>query len=388
MGKVKVTPVNPSPLQGYDPELYVADPNGDRLDDLYARIVMLHDGQSRVVMVSFDCCLANEEPSRVADPGGRPGHYRDFVNTFPPGTRKRWGEAAGVPWDSVSVHATHTHTAPASFSDEEVARVADEIERLASQLQPVTLRISKGVSKISAFRRPKLLADYSVPVDQTLQVVSLVQEDGVSLGCLVSFAVHPTSVRNPVSRISSDLVGLAMNAVEKEKGGHYVALFLQGFSGDICPAYGDSSSAEDTYPDVLKGARHFGRDILGTLNRSEAVVTGPLRSIQKHVTVPTIPGFHVSSQHVAISGISVGELAILSIAGEVFNGYTDLVRARSPFKHLLLCGVANGYAGYLPTWRAYHDGLGGYEMNTTPYTDAVEDIVLDGVQEVLQVLYK
>lgn len=36
---------------------------------------------------------------------------------------------------------------------------------------------------------------------------------------------------------------------------------------------------------------------------------------------------------------------------------------------MMFSGVANGYCGYIPTIEAFQDGLGGYEMNTTPYCD-------------------
>jgi hypothetical protein len=386
MGKVKVTPEERAPLQGYDPEVYVADPQKDLLDDLYARILILDDGQTRSVVVGCDCCLTNETNSRVADPGGRMGQYREFRNTFPEGTRKSWGEAAGVPEENVSVHATHTHTAPAHFSEYYTLTVTEKIKALAAQLQPVMLQISTGESKISVYRRPTLYADYSVPIDQTLLVASFIKEDGSPLGYLVNFAVHPTSLRNPMSRISSDIVGLAMTNIEQEMGEGFICLFIQGFSGDICPAYGDNGPKGDTYPDVLKGARHFSEDIKKTLESRQALDLVVIKTVQKIVTIPTKEGFYTPSLTVTILGISVGDLGLLSISGEVFNGYVEKIRSVSPFKHTLLSGVANGYSGYIPTYKAYYDGLGGYEMNTTPYTDAIEQIVFDGAREVLLAL--
>jgi hypothetical protein len=47
-------------LRGYDAAKYVADPATDTLDDLFARVVMLDDGECRSVIVRIDCCLINE----------------------------------------------------------------------------------------------------------------------------------------------------------------------------------------------------------------------------------------------------------------------------------------------------------------------------------------
>ncbi|QHT59950.1 hypothetical protein GXP70_08280 [Paenibacillus lycopersici] len=385
MGKVKITPEEPAALQGYDPDANIADPERDTLDDLYARILILDDGAARSVIVGVDCCLANEAVVHVADPGGKPDVYREFVPTFPAGTRASWAAAAGVPEAHVSVNPTHTHTAPAQFGEKALSRITAAIAGLTQALVPVTLQVSGGQSEISAFRRPRLHADHSVPIHRDFTIVSLIKEDGGPLGCLVNFAVHPTAVRNPTSRISSDIVGLAMSELEAESEG-YVALFLQGFSGDICPAYGDSGHAGDTYSHVREGARVFSDELKHALRRSDGVRTGTIRARQRDCAYKTRGGFHAGEFPVTLSGIASGDLAILSVSGEVFNAYAEIIKARSPFPVLLTCGVANGYSGYIPSFRAFHDGLGGYEMNTTPYADEIEARFLADVEALLTAL--
>src|SRR5690554_4859097 len=93
-GKVKITPVEKSPLQGYNPELNIADPHTDVLDDLYARILILSSGPSKAVIVSIDCCMTNEEAVQV--PLIKQNIVREFIPSFPEGTRASWATAAGV----------------------------------------------------------------------------------------------------------------------------------------------------------------------------------------------------------------------------------------------------------------------------------------------------
>jgi len=386
LGKVKITPEERVPLQGYNPETHVADPKKDVLDDLYARVLLLEREGQRKAVVSVDCCLTNEQAVRVADPGGREGQYREFAATFPQGTREGWARAAGTDPQGLAVCATHTHTAPASFGAKDTARIEGLIRRLAGRLEPVRLYAAEGRSGVSAFRRPTLRADLSVPVNQTLKALVLETPEGEPLGAVVNYAVHPTAVRNPASRISGDLVGLAVSEVERRMGGSFTALFLQGFSGDICPRYGDNGRTGDTYAEVVEGGRVLAGDILEALKRRTEVPVTRLRSLSRTAAFPTRTGFGRPAMDVTLFGLSLGDALLLTVSGEVFNEYIAKAEALSPARHTLLAGLSNGYSGYLPTRHAFHDGLGGYEMRTTPYTDEVEERLLGEIRSLIRAL--
>ncbi|RKN66021.1 hypothetical protein [Paenibacillus ginsengarvi] len=369
-GKVNITPEETMPLQGYDPFQYAANPATDILDDLYARIVVLDDGPNRCVIVCPDCGLSNEDFVQVPDPSGRPWLYRGFSNTFPSGTRRSWAEAAGTMEDRVSVNATHTHSAPVHFSEKYTNRIGDKIRELTAALVPVRLKVGSGTCSISANRRPALKANDSLPVDRTLQVLIFESFEGKPIGSFVNCAVHPTIVWNKANRISSEMVGLAMNTVENEYGDGFVSLFLQGFTGDVGPLVCGPTSGwkEDTYPLVIEAGQRLYADIAETIRRVETVAAVPLDAMQTIVKLPTVNGFHRSHLDVTLVGIRIGDLAILTASGEIFNGYVGHIKPRSPFAHTLFCSLGNGYTGYLPTAKAFADGLGGYEMKTTPYT--------------------
>jgi neutral ceramidase len=57
--------------------------------------------------------------------------------------------------------------------------------------------------------------------------------------------------------------------------------------------------------------------------------------------------------------IRIGEMAIVALPGEPFCETGLAIKARSPFRTTLLVGMANDYAGYLPTEEQH--ALGGYE---------------------------
>jgi len=125
VGKVLMTPEEQVGLQGFDPSIHIANPSTDILDDLYARILILDDGHRRSVIISVDCCLANEETVKVPSPSDA-SKYREFTATFPSGTRKNWASAAGTDENSAVILATHTHSAPAHFSEKYMKRIEDK----------------------------------------------------------------------------------------------------------------------------------------------------------------------------------------------------------------------------------------------------------------------
>ncbi len=369
-GKVKITPEETVPLQGYDPELYVADPATDILDDLYARIAVLDDGRRRSVIVSLDAGLTNEQFVAVPDGFGRRLIYRGFANTLPAGTRRSWAEAAQTAESCVTVHATHTHSAPVHFGEKYTSRIYDKIDELSQALVPVKMSVGVGQCSLAVCRRPNLTANEEIPIDKTLQVVVFESLQGEPLASIVNCAVHPTVLWNKANRVSSEFVGLAMAELEAAHGGNFVSLFLQGFMGDVGPlGCGPIAGTEDTYPLVKEYAQRLYRDAAAAMQQRVEMNSVPLQTLQTNVSLPAAHEYHRTEMDVALLGVRIGDLALLAVSGEIFNGYVGPIRQSSPFQTTLLSCVANGYTGYLPTYEAFHDGLGGYEISTTPYSD-------------------
>jgi len=213
-------------------------------------------------------------------------------------------------------------------------------------------------------------------VNRKLMVLLVETENGEPMGAVVNYAVHPTAVRNPANRISGDIVGLAMTELEKSYSGTFTAMFMQGFSGDICPLYGDNGPTEDTYPDVIRGSRKLCFDIMTAIRQKQEIAVHRMRSFSKTVSFATRANFYKPDNEVTLFGLSLGEAFILAVSGEIFNDYIEMAEKEIPARYRFLAGVSNGYSGYLPTEKAFGDGLGGYEMNTTPYTDRLEEAFL------------
>ncbi|SEO76951.1 hypothetical protein [Paenibacillus sp. OV219] len=383
-GKVCVTPEERAPLQGYDPDMFIAQPPDDVQDDLFARLLLLDDGRSRHVLVSFDCCLANEQPFLARHSQGKTGEFREFRNTFPEGTRGAWSIAAGTTEQCVSVHATHTHSAPEQFGEKYTNRVTEKLIQLTNELQPVRLRAAEGSCGISVNRRPKLAPNESLPVERSMHFLMLETPEGMPLGGIVNCAVHPTSVNNPRNRVSPEMVGLAMARLEQHYGGGFVSLFLQGFSGDIGPKGFSFAIMEDTYPLVTSLADQLYMSIAETAGRLQPVPEHPLAGASRITSLKAQEGYPVQQVDTELRALRLGDIVLLSSSCEVFGSYASRLRERCSSQRLVLSGVSNGYTSYLPSPEAFTDGLGGYELNASPYSEEACSVFLREAEELIK----
>ncbi|MBP1996848.1 hypothetical protein [Paenibacillus eucommiae] len=384
--KVKITPEETAPLQGYDPSVHIASPEKDILDDLYARVLVVDDGETRQVIVSMDCCLTNEEPFEAVYMEAGKWVNRRLHQTFPAGTRARWADAAGVEEASVSVHATHTHSAPEHFGEKYTIRIDEAILDAISGLQPVRIRAASGAFDVSVNRRPQLQHNDSLEIDRTWQVVVFETYDGRALGAIVNGAVHPTLLMNPFNRVSSEFVGLAMSEFEREKGEGFVSLFIQGFSADAGPIHHYRTEKYDTYPWVKELGHKLYESITQLTENLQFLAEAPLKSTEKIIGLPTKDGYIKPSVDVRLHGVRIGDLLLCSVSAEVFNGYIGYIKAHSPAACTMFAGIANGCCGYLPTPEAFGDGLEGYEMIVTPYKVEACELFIQSAIELVESL--
>ena len=87
-----------------------------------------------------------------------------------------------------------------------------------------------------------------------------------------------------------------------------------------------------------------------------------------------------------ISGLSVGDFAIVGFPGEPFTEYGRRAKAASKFEMTFASCCTNGYEGYYPVASAYDEG--GYEAGTARYKREVADGLINGAIEILDTLYE
>jgi hypothetical protein len=235
--QVKITPPLGVSLAGYFHERIAESVR----DDLFARAVVIGNGETRLALVSLDLISITEEVTRSA---------RELIEA-----------KTGIAPGHVLVCATHTHTGPELRRDASMARadewagglpaaIAEAVAQADAGKVPATLRLGSaeitGYSFNRLFRlkdgrevfgkggREKEVIDTAGPIDPGFQTLSAVDQDGRLLALLVNFALHPDVIGGGSANfISADWPGLLGETVSKVYGEDVVTLMLQGTCGDI-----------------------------------------------------------------------------------------------------------------------------------------------------------
>lgn len=206
-------------------------------DPLYVKALVLKNGDEALVIVTVDA-VAVAEIGRIG-------------NDYLPAVRTRLQREFGVDPAKVLVNASHCHgTVCADVAERTVRAVAAALRSLT----PVTVGAGSGQEdRIMENRRFKLKSGgeadsrhaYSMPpdediagigpVDPEIGVLRLDRTDGGTLAVVYIFACHPI-LGVPSRGNTADIPGFASKVIEENLDGA-TALFLQGFAGDVNPAF-------------------------------------------------------------------------------------------------------------------------------------------------------
>lgn len=364
-------------------------------DSLYARVLVLDDGRTRVALASVD--LIGLNVSRDPAPGRLPRLLR----------------AAG--FDAWVIASTHTHGGPRVLDlgepyladrtwppeDPYTSWVEDQITAAAVEaggyLRPVRAAAGSGQVDIS-FNRRLVRPDGSVemiwgragqfqaadlgPTDPEVGVVRLEDDGGKVVAVLANYACHPVVLGGGNRWMTADFPGYAMALVERELPGS-MCLFLQGAAGDLDPRI----DVQNRFEPARDQGEALGREIVRV-----ATDLDDAGDLGEELALAWTPWTHTYGRYydrqrlvtASFGMLQVGSrLAMLCLPGEPFVGLQLDLKARSPVPHTYLVGYANGYAGYLPTMAAHREGGYGANQGGTLHLEprAGEDMVAQAVQE-------
>ena len=207
------------------------------LDPLYARAVVLEAGDKRFALVVLDL-------------------GRVFASNWIAQLRANVKQSSGI--DYVLVAAIHTHSGPdptdqfppASGPDWEtpiLQKVTNAIDQAHRQAVDARLGTGYGQAYIGHNRlrdNPDGTASWfernptmipTAPVDPTVAVLRLDNQQGEPIAILVNYACHPVIFGPDHLRYSADWPGVMVKNVKQAFAGKPVVMFLQGGDGDINP---------------------------------------------------------------------------------------------------------------------------------------------------------
>lgn len=404
------------------------------LDDLRATALVLEAGGHRCAFVGVDVlALSEASVARIraiaaATAGVPPTHLMVAASHTHTGP--------------TTVEIFHTTPDPGWLSIFE-AQVAGAVALAARDMRPARLRVGTGREDSFMFNRRLLSADGRVemtqdqsgepgvlqpegPIDPTLGVLRVDDVDGRPRALLVNYANHPDIPTG--ARYSADYPGVMSRAVQRLLGEEVTVVFLNGACGNLehlnpfDPE--DLATRRDRYHDtagVEKMVRYgtiLGAEVVRTALaiRSQSLA-GPPAALVRRLRLPVRPvapeivawaegvlrqaqpslrestfarealavhAMRGQAVELELQVIALGGAAVVGIPAEVFVEIGLAIKSRSPYAHTFVAELAGGWAGYLPTARAFQHG--GYEVRparSSKLGPEAEPIVVETVLEML-----
>ncbi len=401
-------------------------------DHLFAKTLVLSSGSD----LSDSCALVSLDVCGLSTPDCR--RVRSMIR-----------DGVGIPCDRIILAATHNHSGPATvgfFNPREDEYTEDLFEKIvllvgeaASAMEPARIGCGLGVeTTISHYRR--LLADDGHVVmnwerwpaerivralgeiDPDVAVMKVTGEAAPSriMGLLFNHAGHPNVMSGENYLITPDYPGRSEALLEGELGG--TAIFMNGAQGTV-----DIDGLKDR---DWAGVERVGRALANAVEKTvAAIVPRADASLRLLSAAYTVPARRISDEDQAWAeavvsktggvvesvedGVGddykaslmlhlrkiqdqpiemeqtclvVDDCAFITFPGELFTEIGMKIKSLSPFKHTSILGLANGYAGYIPT----HDAIiqGGYEPDTRRTDASAGDIIVEQSLALLRGVYE
>lgn len=375
-------------------------------DDLFARAIVIDDGERCIAMVQTDAIKVSEE--LVAD------------------ARKQAQALCGIPGKNCFISATHTHSGGPVFGGFMAQGDADYVAFMATQIasaiaeayrvrRPALVGTEADKAEGVAFNRRFWMKDGTQkthpgkmnpdivepagPADPTVTVVSFRAPDAQEpFGCIVNFACHATHMNGLL--YSADYPKWVVDTIRAVYGPGFGVVYLNGACGDVtqvdnrsprpsefgpywCERSGriigaaavqaiartDYYSKATVSADAVKvraairestpAARKAARQLLA----KKAVTAEDVETIyaQELLAVEAIRA-KTPNRNLEIMGVRIADALFWGVPAEFFQIFAAEIAEMSAFPHTRCVELANGYNGYICTREAF--GGGGYEIRT------------------------
>jgi len=362
-------------------------------DELFARAVVLQDGDKCAALVSAD-----------------------LINMLMPyalNIKAMIKDHCNIPPENVILHATHTHSGPFSYKRKEGIRnkaywevteqnIAGAVYMAKSKLQE--FYVGAGHSTLEyALNRRVLMDDGKVlylskhpglrpnqVVDNDVGVVSFRKLDKRPLVTVMHYSCHPFTVAFVPRQISADFPGAAVDHLEKKLFGS--AMYINGASGNIHPKkHAEGFEAMEEFGSALAEKTMNVMPFI-EINRGKN-----LRTICESVQLELIPekidvtedisDYHTGNYfNLEITIIALNDIAFVAIPGEYFVEFQLEIKKRSPFINTFLLTTSNGYVSYIPNTIAYEQE--GMEVGAAKFIKGSGEKIRDKILEMLETIMR
>jgi len=360
---------------------------------LKARVLVLESGNELVAVVALDLlALSNTSV----------GDWEQFKK----------GMSSIIPPHKIILTCTHTHNAPESaglsslylteayrnWLNDTQTTINNAIIQAVESLQPCEvfycvdmlkgfslqrrISTSKGIVMSDSVQPISNELMQKQPIDHRVHTIRFKNGDKV-LATVVQAACHPVH-EMCIPHISAEFPG-ELCAVLEASGKNGLPLFLNGAAGDINP------------PTVSMGAtdaRRHGEALAKIVAQQDGLRTDEweVKSGYKEWQLSIRPEMNMVNKGDALArfnAISLGQLAIVFLPGEVFTETALAIEKTSPFAQTIVVGFSENNIGYVPTEQAFDEG--GYEIGPGKWSflpKGADKIIMAKALELLQELHE
>ncbi len=387
--RIDMTPPPGQPMAGYPPLRQLAGGPADisdyigregtatsTHDPLYARALVLDDGQQTAALVALDLVVVTADFTAAV---------RDAVH-----------RATGIPPEHIMLAASHTHAGPDLFRwaeglDPQVEpqirhHVIDVVVQAHAQLRPA--RVGWADAKLDCISINRRHADG--PIDPRVGVMWIEDEHETCIALAVNFAVHTCLLPSVNLLYSADVSGFAMAALERIYP-DAVALFLNGAAGninpvanpwgpkaDVVPLFRKAWHAGQPHPRTFRNAARLGNILAGAAVQAAELVHELRADVAMRATVRPValplkiaddlaqfrtfmnlgPNFAAARMdatnfHTEVQVLSIGPTVYVGLPGEPFVELGLALQRRLQPPRTYVVGYANDDARYVLPHAAY-----------------------------------
>ncbi len=397
----KITPATGVDLAGF---ALREGPSEGIHDDLWCRVVVLDDGETRVALAALDLLRLDFELDAAI--------------------RREVSETGELDPAHVLLNCSHTHAGPATSSlggtgvanQDYVSRlpslIAAAVRDATSDLARCRLSYGEAPVRIGINRR-EATAEGSLRIgrnpagltDTRMRVVRADTDEASPAVIVFNTACHGTTLKEDNKSVSAEWMGAAASLLRKTAVGDARPVFLQGCCGQI------NADAESRFEEVDRLGAEAAEAVVAAACQSQPFEGVPLGGKLERIGLPVadappadraqadlreaeeaaeqarrdgLPPYRIRAQEslvaytrrmlersqrgaeretvpFAVQVVRIGELAIVGLSGEVFFEFAQRIAAESPFRHTLVLGYSNGCTCYVPTEEAFVEG--GYEAD-------------------------
>lgn len=358
---------------------------GGVLDDLYVRVIAIGDGQNKALIISFDLDKAPypaENLEKISEQTGIPQE-----NIFLLGTHTHTAPVTGFrpeePMNDVRLKPSEVQVATAEYEEFVIDAMFESIDQALGQMCPARMGYGYEQSLINVKRNQcyefvdengkshleyNLGMDMQTPVDRTLFVMKFETLENEPIAFFMNYPVHNClMIGNDCCHgevgISGDISGYVCDLLEDRFGGA-TAIWSSGAAGDINPLimnemhYPDPKTGRVTMCTLSSGiacilkvlsSRHYSDILRGIYNIKcdidQAPISGmvewsytPGRNVLEKESgeIEIIVGDTVDPYEIRLHLISIGDVALLGVSGELYSSLGQKIKEASPIRNTII----------------------------------------------------